>query len=265
MAVQVFEDVIDSSQYTDDKDGQKINRVFIVDGLTVGNKTNRPLFAVLQPGIPPINSYHPSIPFLQVKDRQVQPINKDSEQFRVICNYERLNTDDKDGTTEDEPAQISVGTQIITARTTRAYDSAGQPIQMILTPRIGTAGEGKALPPQSIPADIQKALFFARFTRRELEPPDQKAVKYANKINSVPFLGRSGKEVYCSGINGNSTDGGITYTVNYEFLVDPDGWDYEAIYTDTDGNILPTASEQDGTLRKFQVYERVDFNQLGLT
>jgi hypothetical protein len=135
---------------------------------------------------------------------------------------------------------------------------------MLFTPSTGTgSAEVKALGDLPFRADVPRVLGVFRLVRKETTQPGIKAMLYANKVNSVEFLGLAPGLVYCDSIQGDSSDGGDNYVVTYSFTADPLGWDVRGIYT-IDGEPVKDPSLTDGTEKFFDVIDDIDFNALNL-
>jgi len=102
---------------------------------------------------------------------------------------------------------------------------------------------------------------------------------YTGKLNSSTWglIGDGPRQWLCTGISGSSADNGVTYTVNYNFAYRPDkvylsgtypnqtpqwrsGWDKEIVFIDPRTDQPP----EDATITVKQIYDTIDFNNLGL-
>jgi len=270
--VSITEDAVAGQTSEETADGTTLPRVFLVQYEDDNVPSFGKVLAVgILNGIPAVGDVHPYDPLLFVRSKSIAVLTGDNTIFTVTCNYAPTNADERQPD-DDAPAQISVGTTTVTQRTDLDRDGN----QMILTPADGDGPDDVTdLEPQTFIVDVSKVLGVFRLVRKENEQPGNIAMQYTNKINSAEFLGREAGEVYCDSIQGESSDGGETYTVTYSFTVDPDGWDVRGVYI-RDGEPVPDVDEDGepndppealswGTEKFFDVFTEIDFNDLNLT
>jgi len=116
--------------------------------------------------------------------------------------------------------------------------------------------------------DIQIPETVLGFTRRESSHPLTKALTYVGKINSVA-LGSGTFAIgtlLCLGIEGDTTDGGESYSVSYRFQYRPGTWVATVVYIDPETD-RPHAdvsiSGVDG-VEYVDIYNEVNFTALAL-
>jgi len=114
--------------------------------------------------------------------------------------------------------------------------------------------------------------FRVKLSRTETENPAQRVRDYTGTLNdgSVVFGGVEWGRglLLCESISATTDDEGNSYSVTYNFIYNPDGWDVTAIYTSDDG--IPEARykdmDKDGLAGSdtFTIYKSMDFNELDL-
>lgn len=185
--------------------------------------------------------------------------------------------------------QIETGTTMQTVQT--EFDAAGNLIQVYhettppnTSPRTFTA--------QTVRVAKQVPMHMRRFTRVEFADPSPKDEKYSGSVNSVLWQRWAPGHWLCLGIKGVTNDGGATYNVVYDFLLNkktlratkedptrvPFGWNasastlnpltgqqYEKPSWDLSG--IPVVAGSDAhkaDIMAFHVYPEQNFNDLGL-
>jgi len=106
-----------------------------------------------------------------------------------------------------------------------------------------------------------------QYVRLEEDSPLALSNTYVGAINSVFFAGGAPKTWMCTGITGNSVDGGDTWSVTYSFQFKVDTWDTQLIYINPDTSKPPpflTPAAIAAGVKSYQIYPLLDFNQLGL-
>ena len=108
-------------------------------------------------------------------------------------------------------------------------------------------------------AEILKPVGTLVFERTEKTSPAARMRTYMGKINSLVEGPFAAKSLLCSNIDAVTEDGGVTWSVTYEFRYDPDLWQHRDIYKGSDGKVPPGA-----TLQTWDILEAVDFAPLGI-
>ena len=269
MASIIIEDIIAGQRLNETADELTLNRIFKVQ-TDAALGTSGIIQARFTNGIPSVGDVHPTESSLFVKSIDVAPLGNDSSLWQVTCNYTQPNASEKVAD-DDAPAQISIGTTTTTYRTDKDRDDK----QMLFIPADGTGSDiVKSWKPQTFIADVPRVLGTFRLVRKETTQPGPKAMEYTNHVNSTEFLSLAAGLVYCNSIQGESSDGGDTYTVTYTFTADPLGWDVRGVYTidgepapdvDSDGNPNdPSELVHWGLEDTFDVLDEIDFNLLNL-
>ncbi len=265
-------DIIDGARASQDGVGYtSYERKAIIDGLTESPTLLND--ALDHPQLPVPGDPHPFIDYLFVKGREASATSP--TQVTVRLTYARsglaLQGEEENHTT------ITVGsstTSVVTNKTalgnvmTVQYDD-NRPVEE--RPNRGSN-------PQRQTGEVSKdvplsTLTFSRTETRSEEEISALSRYYTGTINSAVWHGGEPRTWKCTGITGNSSDSGGTFTVNYTFEYNPDTWDVEVAYKD-DRGIPIELLEHEGRrsqvsaaekgIRTFRIYLMTNFNELGL-
>lgn len=264
--MQVISDLIDGTSLEDSMSGGFTgSRAFLVSGVD-GNASARLYNALNATGIPQIGEAHPVVTSLTCTSRSVEPANGDNTQFKVSCKYTVVNLP------SDEQAQVSVGSVVQADQTTN--DVNGNEIKVgpfnyqqgnIQVTMVEQAGVVSRMYPQRTVTFQRRLTDMARLVRENQT--------YVGKINSTSFnIDPNGnasipaKEALCTKIQGQSSDGGRSFMVTYEFQVGNEyGWQAMVCYINPETN-LPhkEATEANQGKKRVDLYKTADFNALQL-
>jgi len=276
-------DIILSEELQRSSTGAEVVRGFMVVDL-ISNGHARTSEALNTPGVPTRGQVHPSIPTINVSILRVEL--QDNQQALVIAEYKSLTTAEAE---PDENAEPTMHIGATVQGGTTSLDFKGN--QMLLDHSSTTNtldAEGKSyektllkLPTQSAEVEVQFPSITISTTRKENSHPLFKAKAYVGKINSRPIFAGNKHEWLCTGIDGDTDDGGKTYTVTYSFQLAPDNagggfvpntWNPIVVYIDPETN-APIATKNnaggigplpDVGIKQFQVYQDADFNRLNI-
>lgn len=252
-------DLVEDATLVISAEGIVATRIYQVENIT-GDAVAKTYNATLS-GIPQRGEHHPVIPDIQLDTVAVKP--NGVAMARLTLTYRLLDPSEE---IPDDSAQalISVGGTTQFVRTTQDFAGNDITVEHIF---IDTDSAGKQTVDQRtqvVEVDVQRSLVTYQFSRREEDAPDTKSGTYRDKINRTTFLGEPPKTMFCSRLDGQSTDGGKSYNVNYEFIRKSDTWDAVVTFIDDDGRPPQDLIEGAGR-RTIQVYQQADFNALNLS
>lgn len=262
--MQVIADILeDEVEVT--KDGVTATRVFKVLDVEAGTPAAMIAYAVMATGIPRRGEPHPGIAGLRADRIRARAIPETTDGFIVTVAYA---TPDGSGRA-DEPGsnfcRVSIGTSIVSVETNQ--DHEGNPILLNHVFRDKETGE-ETYTAKDQPGRVEKStpVMVLRFERKELHSPVPDMLAYVGRVNRETLWGAGPREWLCTGISGDSPDGGITYNVTYEFQKNPDGsWDKTVFaYNPATDEIAVDAVEGKGR-KTVQLYPPADFAALRLT
>jgi hypothetical protein len=254
----VILDIIEGSGLIETRDGLECERVFKVD-TAEGDASGRLYAALRTSGVPQRGDAHPTIPGLRVDTRQASPESNDPEISVVRCQYRQLSQTDIEGATPS----ISVGTVVASETTSR--DANGAIVATTETKaRLDADGNVVGFDTLTRPVQVavQRPMMTYHVTRKENASPEAKAQQYVGRAGAFNRQPDSAPNWLCTRIEGSSTDGGVTYDVDYEFTYNREGWDAK-IETFRHKDVL-TSGELVADVLRIQVYDVVSFSGLGL-
>ena len=191
-----------------------------------------------------LGAAHPTIPNIYLNE--ISPKSIGPAQVELLLRYGVATPGSDSGPLGELQISVSsVGTQKETSN-----DADGALMAVKRTTDVPTGAQQW----QTGTVSVLRPLHTLTYTRREASAPDGKGASYVGKINGSTL---------CTGITGQSDDGGDTYVVTYTFQIDPDGWDKEIFWTDDTGKPPKNAVEGDGKAT-FTVYKTADFSSLSL-
>jgi len=251
----------------DTSTGLKATRYFAVDGLT-GNGDAMLLNALRTAGIPQRGETHDAIPNIRVVSASAAYVPGFASAAIVTVNYESPNATEHPPSTTEAP-QISTGSTVQTVETNRHLAPPGQVGPQIILTHTFTdtdtdGNETERIETQTGVISIDVPLTTLALSRLEPEDPESKSIDFTGTINQRDFRGDPQDVWLCTGIEGTSTDGGLTYDVTYNFARNPDTWSASIVFIDP-ATSLPVENPVLGeSFRTLRVYPRTDFDQLNL-
>lgn len=246
--MSVIKDIIEGDVVTRDRDGFTHRRYYIIDELT-GEGAARKYNAILTPGVPVYGEAHPHIPGIVAVTFSAESI--DSELARIVIGYKTPDVFD-DEPDESSAGVIRVGGSVQSTKT--QFDKDGN--QIVLTHNgVSQGGEIEIMIPQMV----------LGLERRESFSPAAKSRRFQGTVNNAPIWGYGARELLCIRLEGTSTDGGVTYVVNYEFQYNPDKWDGSAIFIDSESGRPPVDVVEGEGVKTVRRYPEESFNQIGIS
>lgn len=265
----VVEDVIGEASVNVDSSGVTATRMFIVHELG-GSKESRVARALVAPRVPQYGHPHPGLSGVYVTQIAAKLIPNDIDSVMVTITYKT--PDSKKGGASNK-LKISTGATLQNVQTTfLAPDAQGK---QLLLPKVTYkwgAKDGAIRPNGKTDAqggvvDVMVAVPFVRFIRKEKTHPLDKNIQFCNTVNSATFLGKKTRTWWCSRLDGDSDDEGLTYLVNYEFQYRPEGWDVDMVFIDSATGKPPAGIDDppgNGVVRGNKIYASQDFSTLNL-
>lgn len=257
MTLTVTEDVINGSSFALTPAGAVATRTWIVE-TTAGESLIDILGAA---GIPAYYEPYPGMtgsnweysPIFAV-EINVQPEQDDSGVYRVTVNYAIPDYSQAPPSTNATDATIQVGSSV--SETTTMVDNLGDQIFVTLAGQPTQTGEVAIQTPQTV----------LQFERREPTSPLTNSETYSGTVNDDVVGGFAARTLLCLGIEGNSTDQGVTWNVIYRFQVNRNTWQATVVYIDpetdrphVDVNIATSAG-----VTYANIYPETDFSALSL-
>ena len=258
--IAITEDLVLGAQFTIDKAGGVMLRLFEVTGLEPGVDTLAQA-ALAQDGttglrIPLYGQPHPAVAGLYVNRVEATPVGNSRTSARVKVRYASPeavavpNTIRVAITGSSRAKLISKNPGDGSKLMVKYTDSGGNVLQQIL--------QLPALAPNTI----------LEFTRQELFSPLKKSQQFRRTVNSNSWQGGGAKTWLCRGIDATSLNNLARFEVKYVFEYDPDGWQRTEYFRDPyTGKIPDDVSEStnnDQGIARLLPYATADFSQLGL-
>ena len=227
-------------------------------------------------GLPRVGDPHPFAPSIVCDSVIPEPLPNSKTKAKVVVSYSPLKFGNSSPDDEGQ-TQIRLSATVMSIKTNKFFNNAtGQFEDMILTytypdddPDIGA----KKTIDQVGEVDKQVPLLVASFSRKEASSPLKKAQTFLGKLNSTKFQNGDRHTWLCTVLNSDSSDGGETYAVNYEFIYMSDTWDPVVSFIDSRTQKPPSDIDKtrQGIANKGKAQQRfqviggqVDFNKLKL-
>ncbi len=253
MAVKV--NIREGDDLVETPSGFSHQRVFDVSGLTEIGPAR--LFAAMQQGEIPVRGQpHPTIPGIQVLEKQARPLSG-SQVIRIRVLY-GVPDEEEDVTSEDSAGRVEFGSSTISEQTIQ--DIRGE---RMLIRYSGTAlSPGAILQTQVAQAEILRPRVRISVTRVQDQPLAlDRAVEFTGKVNSTRWSGRAAKTFLCRSVNSQEVNRGVRFSVTYEFIYAPETWKFRPGIKI--GGLLPDDAAIGNGIGDFDVFETADFNRLG--
>ena len=261
--MSVTKNIITGESVSEGPDGFRATVVYHLTGVT-GNPEQRVASALFTAGIPQPGDPYPGIAGLRVHSRTATPItDSTTTAVKVVVQYEQLKVDQQPADSTQLP-QISVGGSL--NQVTTQKDVFGNQITVSHTFDQADADGNitTTTKTQGGEVEVQVPATVFQYVRREPISPGILSLEYVGKINGSFFAGADAGKWLCTRIEGQSDDGGQTYTVTYEFQKNDDGWDATVLYIDPDTGRPPIGLVEGEGIKTVQVYRMADFGQLNL-
>ena len=180
------------------------------------------LYEILSnPNVPVRGDPHPFVPGIKVLERDAEPVSDDPGRIIVKLRYGVPQPGDPvSGVTTVRTGSGATSEQV-------NVDLDGQPILTQLqvdTPLPDGSGTTTRVDEQVHNVDVERPTTSVEFERVETANPTPQSVRYVGRVNAVTWYGGAAGTWLCTGIQGNSDDGGATYKVTYSFQYNPNGW-----------------------------------------
>lgn len=238
--------------------GANITRGFLVEVPAGADPADKDRLAIAE--CPSLLDWHPTIPGAYCSGHRTESV--DPTHIRVLVSY----TLPAAPAGQEEPSetvnpQITIGASVTTVQTEKDKDDGEMFVRYYPDP-----DSTENMQTHIVQAEVMVPCPMFRCQRWEPGSPGPNAVRFVGKLNSTAILGCSAKTLLCTQIEGTSSDGGLTYMVNYEFQYKPDGWQFTAVYIDPDTNRVPAnatiGNNENNAVKDYDIYETDDFHYL---
>jgi hypothetical protein len=226
-----------------------------------GVSVDEALYRVLEDGnLPKRGDPHPRIPGIFAVERRAEAL--DSETVRITVEFAVPSAEDP---IVRGVSRIQFGSSA--ASETTALDVSGQPIiTQLEVPFIDDSGNPSTrIDIQAHNVDVERPATTAIFERLEPQSPQSRALVYVGRVNSLPWYGGGAGEWLCTGIEGDSEDGGETYRVVYSFQYRQGGHNPIIRHRDPETGLPVNPSVfRPGAVIQAVVYRAANFSALDL-
>jgi len=253
----IIEDLVPDQMVSRNSAGYEVERSYLVDAVG-GTPETRLYNAITTAGVPQYNDPHPVFPDVIVTDVNARPYSGGNPNtIKVNVTYSVPNPDDIDSTDDEssEADSISLSTGLTSEKVYRDINGEFMVVEF----------KGGTFVRKYASADVQKPQVSVTLKRTETTIPKAAIAEYLGKVNSVPWSGFPAKTWLCTQIDATEDKPGI-FTVDYVFSYNPLDWRLEVYQNLTQEQIdeLPPDVDSGNGYGIFDVYEKIDFNSLGL-
>lgn len=206
-----------------------------------------------------IGADHPSEPDSKIVAFRPRAVSSDQVQVGIVYRKARFSL-------PLNQSLIEVGASLSEDETTK--DADGNPFSVEYTYPANYPGDKAGQTWGDVGDAVQKLVpsMTIVVTRREAASPGDTAKQFVGKVNDGPWSLDStanARQWLCTSITGRSEDGGLTYTVVYQFER-RETWDLGIYFINPDTG-KPPADLVDGVgIKQVQLYTEADFDLLGL-
>lgn len=257
MTITVTEDIIRGNTFALTSNGPTATRMFIAQcsaGETIveaTGDTSIPNYFDEYPLTGDSSSGYVSIYALNIESTT---LDEQNNIYQIVVTYGLPDVSQQSPSEDPSDAVINVGSSVTQGET--QVDKDGNQLVITLS--------GK--PDQTGTMQVQIPQLVFEFQRRESESPYSKALDNVGRVNSGTVGSMAARTLICLGIDGSSTDNGITWVVTYRFQYNPQTWDGFAVYIDPETGMVDTdvvIATSTGVLTA-QLYDTASFTDLGL-
>lgn len=249
--------------------GAEVVEQYLVTDLG-GPEPGRAWLATQQSGIPRYGDRHPTVPGVSVDSISVRPETDSPKTFRVAVTSRRPVIDSSDSGDEDEIDDQDYGSLeffYLTRDVETQFDADGDQITVAHTfGEDDPHGRSGLTITQGGTIQIQTWQQGIRFSRRESESPASLQGVYGSRLNRSAWNGYDPLTVMCVGIDGSTDDGGVTWQVNYSFMLDPySNWKKDVVFSDEErSGDPPPGLVRDVGYKTLAAYQTIDFAPLSI-
>lgn len=224
MTISIIPDLIEGASFSLTANGPVATRVFGV--FTDASESMTEILAT-----PPIPAYGAAYPgtgglgeFAEIVALEIQCVPESSEntKYKVIVSYGLPDLSQKEASDDPEDSLIQLGSTVSSGKTTK--DKNGTQITVSLTDNPTQTGEVEVQIPQTVVV----------FERKESTSPLTKSIAFAGTVNTSTIGDFAARTLLCLGIEGTSSDDGLTWQVTYRFQYNANTWDATVVYVDPD-------------------------------
>lgn len=259
MTITVHEDIVEGASFAISPTGPSATRIFKVQ-ITDPETETMPVIMITPP-IPAYGEIYPGTggggteyDAIYAFDIGIQPEAGDNYRYIVTASYSPADASVQAPSESEDACIIQIGSSVSAGKTQK--DNTGTQIVVTLTGQPDQVGD----------VDIQIPETVISFERREAASPLTKSSTYGGRVNSTSVTGFAARTLLCLGIDGNSSDGGITWVVTYRFQYKVETWDAGIVYidpeTDRPHNDVVIATNTGYVVT--EIYPTADFNDLAL-
>ena len=263
----VVENLVDGLEMSIGPDGAEVTERYLVSGLT-GSSRARGWNALNDPGVPVQGQSHPIVPNVFVLNKSIEVI--DPEIVKVSVNYGVPRPEDSqpgENQGQNNQGVIRVGSTVQSLVTQKDKDGNDLFVSIDIEETdedgIVTTTNAKQLGE----VEIQIPRMVLSLDRKENGTPGALARTYVGAVNVSPIWGDPERTWLCSRIEGVSNDGGRTYNVTYEFVLNPDGWDAGIVFIDSETDRPHEQVRTSGNIngfKQFRINKERNFSPLNL-
>ena len=247
--------------------GLEVTESYLVEDIG-GPPALRLINALSAGGVPQTGQSHSSTSDIQVDDASAALADSDPNKVIVTVTYRRpvvdgnSITNDKGpgGATEVDYGVLEVWTT--STETETGVDIDGKQITVSHTYTKGDRAGTTVTQGANLAVQVPQSGF--RLTRIEDASPLENAARFVGFTNISQWNGYKRKMVLCVGIDGRTSDGGLTYEVSYNFAVDIDSWVQTVMFVDPETGTRPDDLVPFESLKYYEVYPSADFSGLNI-
>lgn len=263
-------DIIEGASLSEDADGYEATRVYLVTELG-GAAHNRLYLAGQTNGLPRFGDPHPSIPRLRCVQRAITLAKGSDNNAQVTLTYrvpKAQETPAGGGGSGGAPAPgvVRIGSTVQSKITQK--DKSGNAITVTHkfpnTKAIDEEFRGLTKT-QGVDVDIQAPNLVLSETRNEARSPAALARAYVGTVNQFAIWGGAARTYLCTRIDGQTSDGGKTFEVSYEFQYEVQTWDAPVVFRDPKTQRPVDNLVAGEGLKIVRVYAEANFALLGLS
>ncbi len=273
-------DIVEGGEIRQDQDAITIDRVATIKSPVFASDPAFGLIAAIRdPRLPLMFAAHPFDSRMTLQSRTAFAVQGQPGVVKVVMSYKARNFDfESINVGYSHTRQTHVETESYVVKRAPAPPTEpgqepelGEPIGIEREPMVvshtfpDTAGEeGQTIPGRTesnpVKLNVQRSHPIRRYTRLETKDPAEKQKEIIDTVNRAGIWGSDPGFWLCTRLDGETSDNGQSWTVDYEFQFNSQKWRTRVLFKDRTTGLVP----EDAKPKLFATYLETDFRTLNL-
>lgn len=252
-------ELIVGSEYVRDEQGERVTITYSVP-VTGGSPASKVILGAEASVVPRWDARHPSRPQLRARRFRSVPHENQPDRMFVVVQFVEPSSSADANQEGNAGLRVSMSTETISEQTTTDIRGVQMRTTHVTSVAGGLGGSSSVRTVTTHRVAIERPTFGLTFERTENLIAFSKAVDFAGKTNSLPWQGKPAK-TWLMRISSSQLENGL-HRVRHDAVFNPKTWRAEII-PNVNG-IVPNDASLENGIAFYDVYEGIDYNQIGL-